>query len=115
MFSYGFDELQTEHYLVGLDAAGGRYPIHYDLIAPGGSLVRIRRETVREMAKRGQAALLCQGVSRRIADRNPRSLRSVVSLQVNTGVFSLPEYLRGNKLPKSEQVLATCSVQRTRA
>jgi hypothetical protein len=115
MFTESFDELQTEYYLVGLDAEGRRYPVHFSHIAPGGRLVRIRRETVRPMARRGQSAQLCQSASRRIAERNPRALRSAVRLQVMSGTFSLPEYLRGNKEPKAEQVLATCSITRVRA
>lgn len=112
MFSYEFDELQTEHYLIGRDALGNRHAIHYNNIAPGGSVVRIRRETVRAMVKRGQSKQLCQDASQRIAERNPRSLRSVVSLEVMTGTFSLSEYLQGNKTPASEKVQATCSIRR---
>jgi hypothetical protein len=111
MFSYGLSDLQTEHYLAGWDAQGNRYAIHHSYVAPGGSVVRIRRETVQAMVKRGQAAALCRSVSQRIAEKNPRSLRSLVRLQVVTGRFSLAEYLHGNKAPISENVRATCAIK----
>jgi hypothetical protein len=112
MFSYEFDDPHTEHYVAGWDGRGNRWAIHYSHIAPGGSLVRIRRETVRAMVRRGQSAQLCRNVARRIAERNPSSLRSLVSLEVVTGSFSLSEYLRGNKAPLSETVHATCAIER---
>jgi hypothetical protein len=115
MFISGRDDLHTEHYVTGRDTAGNRWAIHFSNIAPGGNLVRIRRETVAAMVRRGQAAQLCRDVSRRIAERNPRALRSVVSLDVVTGTFSLSEYLRGNKPPVSEKVLATCRIDRKTA
>jgi hypothetical protein len=112
MFSYKIDDVHTEHYVRGSDTQGNRRAIHYNYIAPGGSLVRIRRETVRAMVRRGRSAQLCQNVSRRIAERNPRSLRTVISLEVVTGTFSLSEYLRGNKTPIVETVHATCAIGR---
>jgi hypothetical protein len=112
MFIDGRRDLQIEHYLIGWDAPRNRQAIHFNNIAPGGSIVRIRRETVGAMIRRGQAAQLCRDVSRRIAERNPRALRSLVRLEVVTGTFSLSEYLRGNKAPISEQVLATCRIER---
>jgi hypothetical protein len=110
MFSSGRGDLQTEHYVVGWDAPGNRSAIHFNNIAAGGSIVRIRRATVGAMVRRGQAAQLCRAVSRRIAQRNLRALKPLVSLGVVTGTFSLSEYLRGNKAPVSEKVLATCSI-----
>ncbi len=112
MFTAKIDDRHTEHFVVGRDARGQRYAIHYNNIAPGGSLPRVRRETVREMVRQGQSAQLCQNVSARIAERNPRSLRSVVSIEIMTGTFSLSEYLKGNKLPRSETVRASCAVVR---
>jgi len=112
MFSYGLNDLQTEHYVAGWDARGDRWAIPFSSIAPGGSIVRVRRETIQTMVRRGESGQLCQDVSRRIADRNARSLRSLVSLEVVTGSFSLAEYLRGNKAPRSEKVLATCAIER---
>jgi hypothetical protein len=111
MFTNQIDDLQTEHYVVGRDAQGRRYAIHYNNIAPGGSMPRVRTET-RAMVRRGQSAELCQRASARIAERNPRALRSVVSLEVMTGTFSLSEYLNGYKIPRSETVQATCAVAR---
>jgi hypothetical protein len=110
MFSAGRGDLHTEHYVTGWDTAGNRWAIHYSNIAPGGSIVRIRRETVATMVRRGQAAQLCRDVSRRIVERNPRALRSVVTLDVVTGTFSLSEYLRGNKAPIAEKTHATCQI-----
>lgn len=115
MFSAGRADLLTEHYVTGWDAAGNRRAIHYSNIAPGGNIVRIRRETVAAMVRRGQAAQLCRDVSRRIVERNPRALRPVVSLDVVTGTFSLSEYLRGNKAPVAEKVHATCRIDRKTA
>ncbi len=112
MFSYGLSDLQTEHYVAGWDAQGNRWAIPFSSIAPGGSIVRVRRETIQAMVRRGESYQLCRDVSRRIAERNTRSLRSVVSLEVVTGAFSLSEYLRGNKAPRSENVLATCAIER---
>jgi hypothetical protein len=111
MFTGELDDLHTEHYLVGRDARGRRYAIHYNNIAPGGSMPRIRSQT-REMVRGGQAAELCQRASGRIAERNPRSLRSVNRLEVMTGQFSLAEYLKGVKLPRSERVRAACPIAR---
>jgi hypothetical protein len=111
MFTANIANLQTENYVVGRDAGGRRYPVHYNNIAPGGSLPRVRKAT-RDMVSRGQSAQLCQMASARIAERNPRALSSVVSLEVMTGTYNLSEYLRGNKKPKSETVLATCAVAR---
>jgi hypothetical protein len=115
MFSAARSDLHAEHYVTGWDAAGNRWAIHFSNIAPGGNLVRIRRETVATMVRRGQAAQLCRDVSRRIVDRNPRALRSVTSLDVVTGTFSLSEYLRGNKAPVAEKVHATCRIDRRTA
>jgi hypothetical protein len=111
MFTSDLDDSQTEHYLVGFDDRNRRYVIHYNNILPGGSMPRVRGE-VREMVRRNQAAELCQRASARIAERNPRSLRSVTRLDVMTGRYSLVEYLGGNKLPRSETVRATCAVAR---
>ena len=96
MFSSRLNDLQTEHYIVGRDARANRYAIHHRYIIPGGSVVRIRRETIRAMVRREQSAQLCRNVSRTLAERKPRPLRSVVILEVVTGTFSLSEYLRGN-------------------
>jgi hypothetical protein len=112
MFSAQRPDLQTEHYVAGWDARGNRYVIPYGSIAPGGSLVRIRRATVRAMVARGQARQVCQNVSRRIVARNEPALRSLVRLEVVSGTFNLFEYLRGNKAAKSEVVRATCPIQR---
>jgi hypothetical protein len=111
MFTADLDDLHTEHYVVGTDALGRRYAIHYNNIAPGGSMPRVRGDT-RAMVRRGQAEELCQRASTRLAERNTRSLRSVVRLEVMTGTFSLSEYLKGNKVPVSETLLASCPVSR---
>ena len=115
MFTAERNDLHTEHYVTGWDAEGNRTTIHYNNIAPGGSLVRIRRETVATMVRRGRAAQLCRDVSQRIVERNPRALKSLVTLDVVTGTFSLSEYLRGNKAPVAEKTHATCQINWKRA
>jgi len=112
MFTAERNDLHTEHYVVGWDAQGNRWAVHYNDIAPGGSLVRIRIDTVFTMVRRGQSAQLCQDVSRRIVERNRPALRSLVRLEVVTGTFGLSEYLRGQKAPQSETVRATCTIER---
>jgi hypothetical protein len=112
MFSAERADLHTEHYVAGWDAQGNRYVIPSSSIAPGGSIVRIRQATVMAMVRRGQSAQLCENVSRRIVARNEPSLSSVVRLEVVTGTFSLAEYLRGQKAPKTEMVRATCTIRR---
>jgi len=111
MFTADLEDLHTEQYVVGVDARGRRYAVHYNNVAPGGSLPRVRGET-RAMVRRGQAEQLCQSASSRLAERNTRSLRSVVRLEIMTGTFSLSEYLNGNKQPLSETLLASCPVSR---
>jgi hypothetical protein len=112
MFSAERADLHTEHYVAGWDAQGNRYVIPFSSIAPGGSIVRIRQATVMAMVRGGQSSQLCQNVSRRIVARDEPALRSVVRLEVVSGTFSLSEYLRGNKAPKSEMVRATCPIAR---
>ena len=111
MFTADLEDVHTEQYVVGTDARGRRYAVHYNNVAPGGSLPRVRGET-RAMVRRGQAEELCRSASARLAERNTRSLRSVVKLEIMTGTFSLSEYLKGNKVPISETLVASCPVSR---
>ncbi len=115
MFTIQREDLHTEHYVVGWDARGNRWTIPFNDIAPGGSLVRIRADTVFTMVKRDQSVQLCQDVGRRIVERNRAALRPLVRLDVVTGTYSLSEYLRGQKAPKSEVVRATCTIERRAA
>ncbi len=111
MFTLSQDDLNEQTYVVGFDASGKRYTIRYSYISPGGRLVRVRSD-VRRQVQQGLAGHVCGRTSLAIAQRNPRSLRPVVTLQVVTGTYSLSEYLDGNKTPRSEIIHAACQIAR---
>ena len=113
MFSQRRPDAQRETYLVGWDGQGNRFLIDHSYAGTGG-IVRVRRTIVQGMTRRGQAAELCRSVSSTIARRNQPELRPITTVQVVTGTYRRSEYFTGNKAPDSEQVHATCKVERGR-
>ena len=92
-------------HLVGVDAAGQRYPLSY-LYAGSGGLNQVRRQIYR-IVKQGQAADLCLRVALRV-ERRPMGLPAeIVTVQVVTGEYRLADYFRGKKAPLSEIIHAS--------
>jgi hypothetical protein len=111
MFSYERPDTERLNYLVG-DANGMRIAIPYTQAGSGG-MNQVRRQ-INTRVSRGQSAQLCQSVSERIARSRSAYYTRIQTVQVMTGQFDLNEYFTVSKLPRAEQVRASCPVQRQR-
>jgi hypothetical protein len=110
MFSARRSSTPKVTYLVGLSAAGDRYPIHYRYAGVGG-MNQVRRQ-IRRRVREGAADVLCADVASKVARARKAPLADVVTVQIVTGEFRLDDYFRGDKRPLQEEVEASCAVQR---
>jgi hypothetical protein len=110
MFSARRSPTPEVTYLVGLSAAGERYPIHYRYAGVGG-MNQVRRQ-IRRRVREGAAGVLCADVASKVARARKPPLADVVTVQIITGEFRLDDYFRGDKRPLQEEVRASCAVQR---
>jgi hypothetical protein len=109
MFSEERSDVQRVTYLVGLDDAGERFLLPYQLAGPGG-MNQVRRQ-MNKLVEQGQASKLCRSVASRAARAGSR-LSTVRMVEVITGTFRLSEYFNSRRAPDSENVRARCDVER---
>jgi hypothetical protein len=112
MFSYERPVEERLNYLVGLDASGTRIGIPYTRAGSGG-MNQVRRQ-INTRVSRNQSAQLCESVSQRIARSRSAYYTRIQTVQVVTGDYNLDEFFTASKLPRSEQVRASCTVKRRR-
>lgn len=98
---------KREHYLVGVDAQGGRRLLHYGCAGTGGHN-QVRRQVDR-LVREGRADELCRQVAGRVARRS--GYDEVVTVEVVTGTYDLAEYFSGDREPASERVRASRAVR----
>jgi len=110
MFSYERPDLERLNYLVGLDADGRRFRIPYTQAGSGG-MNQVRRQ-INTRVSRNQSDVLCRSVSQRIARSRLAYYAGIQTVQVVTGDYDLDEFFTGSRSPRSEQVRASCPVQR---
>jgi hypothetical protein len=112
MFSYERPDVERLNYLVGLDADGRRFGIPYTQAGSGG-MNQVRRQ-INTRVSRGQSDQLCRSVSQRIAGSRSAYYARIETVQVVAGEYDLDEFFTASRLPRSEQVRASCPVQRQR-
>jgi hypothetical protein len=110
MFSYERPELERLNYLVGLDSDGRRFGIPYTQAGSGG-MNQVRRQ-INTRVSRNQSDVLCRSVSQRIARSRLAYYAGIQTVQVVTGDYDLNEFFTSSRSPRSEQVRASCPVQR---
>ncbi len=110
MFAKKRSKEKRETYLLGLDPDGKRHSISYKYAGVGG-LNQVRRQ-IRRTVKRGGAEQLCQKVASNIVRKGKKRLADVVTVQIVSGTYSLDDYFSGDKAPITEEVSASCPVQR---
>jgi hypothetical protein len=109
MFSFDKADRQRVTYLVAYDADGSRFLLPYWYAGQGG-MNQVRRQ-MNKLVDRGQSSRLCRSVASRAA-RAGDLPKSLVNVQVVTGTFLMSEFFTGNRVPASENVRATCTIQR---
>lgn len=111
MFSSKREPIETFYYVVGLDAEGRRIQIRHKVIGDGGEN-QVRRG-LRKTINQGRAPELAQAIAQRVAQRDGRRYRDLVSVSVCKGKYSVDDYFHGKTQPVSERVYATALVDRT--
>jgi hypothetical protein len=109
MFSFDKSDRQRVTYLIAHDAGGGRLLLPYWYAGQGG-MNQVRRQ-MNKLVERGQSSRLCRSVASRAA-RSDDLPKTLVNVQVVTGTFFMTEFFTGNRMPASENVRATCAIQR---
>ena len=111
MFSSKREPIETFYYVVGLDSEGQRHQLRHSVIGDGGEN-QVRRG-LRKIVQNGGGPELAQKVAQRVAKRDGRRYRDIVSVSVCRGKYSIDDYFHGNKQPVSERVYGTAAVDRT--
>lgn len=114
MFSSERRQLHRQTHAVGITDAGLRVPISHRRIGTGGAnavrrqLSRVLREGSDEEVQR-----YCEGIAARLAKSNSRSSNAIQEVRLVSARYDLAGYfLRGEKAPADERVLATARVLR---
>ena len=110
MFSVKRQATETFYYMLGRDAEGARYLIPYTFAGPGG-LNSVRRQ-IRRIVEEGRAADLARSVAKRVSRRDALPWSKVVTVAVVRGRYVVDDYFHGRKDPVSEQIKASCAVER---
>src|SRR5262245_21420398 len=110
MFSTKRQATETFYYMLGRDAEGGRYLIPYTFAVPGG-LNSVRRR-IRRIVEEGRATDLGRSVAKRVSRKDALPWSKIVTVAVVRGRYVVDDYFHGRKDPVSEQVKASCTVER---
>ncbi len=111
MFSYKRDAVHELSYFVGYDANNNRYQIHYDYIGSGG-FNQVRRQ-LNKKVRRDKGPQLTEKVAKRLAKSKDAPYSDIVRVDLVTGHYHLENYfLKGEKQPLSETVLASKTIER---
>ena len=109
MFSFDKADRQRVTYLIAHDADGSRLPLPYWYAGQGG-MNQVRRQ-MNKLVERDESSRMCRSVASRVA-RSDDLPKSLVNVQVVTGTFFMSQFFTGNRVPASENVRATCAIQR---
>jgi hypothetical protein len=110
MFSTKRQATETFYYMLGRDAEGGRYLIPYTFAGRGG-LNSVRRQ-IRRIVEEGRAADLAYSVAKRVSRKDALPWPKIVTVAVVRGRYAVDDYFHGRKDPVSEQIKASCAVER---
>jgi hypothetical protein len=111
MFSAKREPIETFYYAVGLDGEGKRTYLRHSVIGNGGEN-QVRRG-LRKIINAGGGPELAQQVAQRVAKRDGRRYRGIVSVSIIKGKYSVNDWFHGKQEPVSERVYGTASVDRT--
>jgi hypothetical protein len=89
------------HYVMGVRADGGRRPVHFDLLGPGG-LNQVRRQLNRVVAE-DRAAAFAADLAARLVDEP--SAADLVRVEVMRGIFDLDRCMLERRFEGEETVL----------
>jgi len=110
MFSAKREPVEFFYYLVARDEQGTRYYVPYQLIGPGGH--NSNRRQIRRIVNEGRAAELARSVARRLGRQDDLPWLKIVTVSVVRGKFAVDDYFHGKQEPVSEQITASCPVER---
>ena len=111
MFSAKREPVEFFYYLVARDEQGARYYVPYQFIGPGGH--NSNRRQIRRIVNEGRAADLARAVARRLGRQDELPWSKMVTVAVVRGKFAVDDYFHGKQEPVSEQITASCPVERT--
>jgi hypothetical protein len=112
MFSRERKPVETFYYVIGQDAAGKRHQVRYKDIGDGGGN-QVRRQLRRIMSE-GHAPELAADVAARIAKKDGKPWKDVVSVSVIKGKYALePWFVQGHKQPVAEKIYGFAKVERS--
>ena len=110
MFSAQRKPVEFFYYLLACDEQGARYYIPYQFIGPGGH--NSNRRQIRRIVNEGRAADLARSVARRLGHRDELPWSKIATVSVVRGKFAVDDYFHGKREPVSEQIKASCPVER---
>ena len=96
--------------MVDGDEQGARYYVPYQFIGPGGH--NSNRRQIRRIVNEGRADELARSVAGRLGRQEELPWSKVVTVSVVRGKFAVDDYFHGKKEPVSEQIQASCPVER---
>lgn len=114
MFSSERRELHRQTHAVGITEGGERVPISHRRIGTGGANA-VRRQLSRVLREGSVEELqsYCDAIAARVAASDSRSSRAIQEVRLVSARYDLAGYfLRGEKQPVDERVLATARVPR---
>jgi len=111
MFAKQRDATEPVYHVVGMDAAGKRYNIPYNMVGTGG-FNQIRRQ-IRKACRSGDGERLIERVSRKVAAASNSPYDELVDLRLIRGTYATEAYLmEGKRLPTKEKIYATDKISR---
>lgn len=111
MFSHKRTAEYSINYFVGLDAAGGRHYITYELIGSGG-FNQVRRQ-VNKMIRQKKGDELLGKVAQRVIKSKKYPYRQLDSVLLVKGVFHFETYFeQGRKAPIKEKIICGINIER---
>jgi len=110
MFSAKREPVEYFYYLVARDEQGARYYVPYQLIGPGGH--NSNRRQIRRIVNEGRADYLSRSVAQRLSRQDELPWSKMVTVSVVRGQFAVDDYFHGKQEPVSEQITASCPVER---
>ena len=111
MFSAKREPVEYFFNLVARDEQGARHYVPYQLIGPGGH--NSNRRQIRRIVNEGRADYLARSVAQRLSRLDELPWSKMVTVSVVRGQFAVDDYFHGKQEPVSEQIKASCPVERT--
>ena len=110
MFSAKRDRVETFYYVIGRDRQGNRHHVTHKIIGPGG-LDQVRRQ-LNAQVRNGDADRVARTVAAKLAAKDRPPWSEIETVEVCRGRYSVDAWFRGGKLPVTEEVKASCAVER---